>query len=44
MSAVLAPTAAAEIPADRMAAAGLRAYFMPEDDTSTLYVYEVAVK
>ena len=24
------------------AAAGLRAYFMPEDDTSTLYIYDVA--
>jgi hypothetical protein len=24
--------------------AGLRAYFMPEDDTSTLYVYDVAAK
>jgi uncharacterized protein DUF6454 len=23
---------------------GLRAYFMPEDDKSTLYVYEVEVK
>jgi hypothetical protein len=24
--------------------AGLRAYFMPEDDTSTLYIYEVETK
>jgi hypothetical protein len=23
---------------------GLRGYFMPEDDTSTLYVYEAEVK
>ena len=25
-------------------ASGLRAYFMPEDEQSTLYVYDVAVK
>jgi hypothetical protein len=24
--------------------AGLRAYFMPEDDTSTLYIYDVTAK
>jgi hypothetical protein len=28
----------------RVTSAGLRGYFMPEDDTSTLYVYEVAIK
>jgi hypothetical protein len=26
------------------AATALRAYFMPEDDTSTLYIYEVETK
>jgi hypothetical protein len=26
------------------AGTGIRAYFMPEDDTSTLYVYEAALK
>jgi Family of unknown function (DUF6454) len=25
-------------------ATGLRAYFMPEDDKSTIYVYDVEVK
>jgi hypothetical protein len=25
-------------------AAGLRAYFMPEDDTSTIYIYDADVK
>ena len=25
-------------------AAGLRAYFLPEDDTSTLYIYDVNAK
>jgi hypothetical protein len=25
-------------------AAGLRAYFMPEDDSSTLYIYDVEAK
>jgi hypothetical protein len=25
-------------------ATGLRGYFMPEDNTSTLYVYDVALK
>jgi hypothetical protein len=28
----------------RSRAAGLRGYFMPEDDKSTLYVYEVEMK
>ena len=28
----------------RVTATGVRGYFMPEDDTSTLYVYEVALQ
>ncbi len=28
----------------RVTATGVRGYFMPEDDTSTLYVYEVAIQ
>ena len=31
-------------PADLPGGPGLRAWFMPEDDRSTIYVYEVATK